>query len=177
MAEAVVTAIRLVVLCLLVCQPHLPRRRKTRGWFIPVRSITMLVREDYTPYTRSPRRCGLSGRRNLKRQSVYERSYRSPTRSLRWKPSVQIHSSYRPCLRPQRITRGTTRTPSPARLHVPSPSVCPLFNVTYMSTAHTFHSATADGRALVAVGCAEGVWIGFRHDSRCMFSVWFSCPA
>jgi RHO1 GDP-GTP exchange protein 1/2 len=27
--------------------------------------------------------------------------------------------------------------------------------------------ATPDGRALVAVGCAEGVWIGFRHDSRC----------
>lgn len=27
--------------------------------------------------------------------------------------------------------------------------------------------ATADGRALVAVGCAEGVWIGFRHDPRC----------
>jgi len=27
--------------------------------------------------------------------------------------------------------------------------------------------ATADGRALVAVGCAEGVWIGFRHDSQC----------
>lgn len=27
---------------------------------------------------------------------------------------------------------------------------------------------TADGRALVAVGCAEGVWIGFRHDSRSM---------
>lgn len=27
--------------------------------------------------------------------------------------------------------------------------------------------ATADGRGLVAIGCAEGVWIGFRHDSRC----------
>ncbi|KAH9957981.1 Dbl-like domain-containing protein [Lactifluus volemus] len=27
---------------------------------------------------------------------------------------------------------------------------------------------TADGRALVAVGCAEGVWIGYRHDSRSM---------
>ncbi|KAH9839689.1 Dbl-like domain-containing protein [Rhodofomes roseus] len=27
---------------------------------------------------------------------------------------------------------------------------------------------TADGRGLVAVGCAEGVWIGFRHDSRSM---------
>ncbi|OAX37661.1 Dbl-like domain-containing protein [Rhizopogon vinicolor AM-OR11-026] len=27
---------------------------------------------------------------------------------------------------------------------------------------------TADGRALVAIGCAEGVWIGFRHDSTSM---------
>ncbi|ETW78805.1 GDP/GTP exchange-like protein [Heterobasidion irregulare TC 32-1] len=27
---------------------------------------------------------------------------------------------------------------------------------------------TTDGRALVAVGCAEGVWIGFRHDARSM---------
>ncbi|EGN96888.1 hypothetical protein SERLA73DRAFT_58376 [Serpula lacrymans var. lacrymans S7.3] len=27
---------------------------------------------------------------------------------------------------------------------------------------------TADGRALVAIGCAEGVWIGFRHDSKSM---------
>ncbi|KAL0068394.1 Rho guanine nucleotide exchange factor [Marasmius tenuissimus] len=27
---------------------------------------------------------------------------------------------------------------------------------------------TPDGRGLVAIGCAEGVWIGFRHDSRSM---------
>ncbi|KAJ7580194.1 Dbl-like domain-containing protein [Mycena floridula] len=27
---------------------------------------------------------------------------------------------------------------------------------------------TPDGRGLVAVGCSEGVWIGFRHDSRSM---------
>lgn len=27
---------------------------------------------------------------------------------------------------------------------------------------------TADGRELVAIGCAEGVWIGFRHDSKSM---------
>ncbi|KAF7371040.1 hypothetical protein MSAN_00738200 [Mycena sanguinolenta] len=27
---------------------------------------------------------------------------------------------------------------------------------------------TTDGRGLVAIGCAEGVWIGFRHDSRSM---------
>ncbi|KAF9779311.1 CNH domain-containing protein [Thelephora terrestris] len=28
--------------------------------------------------------------------------------------------------------------------------------------------STPDGRALVAIGCTEGVWIGFRHDSRSM---------
>ena len=27
--------------------------------------------------------------------------------------------------------------------------------------------ATPDGRGLVAIGCAEGVWIGYRHDSKC----------
>ncbi|KAK0436935.1 CNH domain-containing protein [Armillaria borealis] len=27
---------------------------------------------------------------------------------------------------------------------------------------------TADGRGLVAIGCAEGVWIGFRHDPKSM---------
>ncbi|TFK39742.1 CNH domain-containing protein [Crucibulum laeve] len=27
---------------------------------------------------------------------------------------------------------------------------------------------TPDGRALVAIGCAEGVWIGFRHDPKSM---------
>lgn len=27
---------------------------------------------------------------------------------------------------------------------------------------------TPDGRALVAIGCSEGVWIGFRHDPNCM---------
>jgi hypothetical protein len=26
---------------------------------------------------------------------------------------------------------------------------------------------TPNGRGLVAIGCAQGVWIGFRHDSRC----------
>ena len=30
-----------------------------------------------------------------------------------------------------------------------------------------YSTATSDGRGLVAIGCAEGVWIGFRHDSRC----------
>jgi hypothetical protein len=31
-------------------------------------------------------------------------------------------------------------------------------------------AAVADGRDLVAIGCAEGVWIGFRHDPRCRVS-------
>ena len=26
---------------------------------------------------------------------------------------------------------------------------------------------THDGRHLVAIGCSEGVWIGYRHDSQC----------
>lgn len=30
-------------------------------------------------------------------------------------------------------------------------------------------TAAADRRALVAIGCAEGVWIGYRHDPRCKF--------
>ena len=29
--------------------------------------------------------------------------------------------------------------------------------------------ATPDGRGLVAIGCAEGVWIGLRHDPKCEF--------
>ena len=28
-------------------------------------------------------------------------------------------------------------------------------------------TVTSDGRGLVAIGCAEGVWIGLRHDPRC----------
>ena len=28
--------------------------------------------------------------------------------------------------------------------------------------------STADGRGLVAIGCAEGVWIGLRHDPKCV---------
>jgi hypothetical protein len=28
---------------------------------------------------------------------------------------------------------------------------------------------TPDGRGLVAVGCAEGIWIGYRYDSGCGF--------
>ena len=28
--------------------------------------------------------------------------------------------------------------------------------------------AIPSGRDLIAIGCTEGVWIGFRHDSQCM---------
>ena len=33
--------------------------------------------------------------------------------------------------------------------------------------AFTIVIATMDGRTLVAVGCLDGLWMGFRHDSRC----------
>ena len=42
-----------------------------------------------------------------------------------------------------------------------------LANPEFWGQPYSFTLATGDGRALVAVGCAEGVWIGFRHDSRC----------
>ena len=32
-------------------------------------------------------------------------------------------------------------------------------------------SETPDGRGLVAIGCAEGIWIGYRYDSGCGFFV------
>ncbi|KAI0079115.1 hypothetical protein K474DRAFT_1659617 [Panus rudis PR-1116 ss-1] len=54
----------------------------------------------------------------------------------------------------------------------------PLSNVAPQSYSHenaftgkvtcSVPFTTADGRGLVAIGCAEGVWIGFRHDSRSM---------
>ena len=36
-------------------------------------------------------------------------------------------------------------------------------------------TATPDSRDMVAIGCAEGVWIGSRHDSRCMRLLHFYC--
>ncbi|EMD39100.1 hypothetical protein CERSUDRAFT_47353 [Gelatoporia subvermispora B] len=56
------------------------------------------------------------------------------------------------------------------------PSVAPGAGAPSWSTENAFTGkvtcsvpfTTADGRGLVAVGCAEGVWIGFRHDSRSM---------
>ncbi|KAI0091606.1 Dbl-like domain-containing protein [Irpex rosettiformis] len=56
------------------------------------------------------------------------------------------------------------------------PSMMPNGNTPSYSSESTFTGKvtcsvpfnTADGRGLVAIGCAEGVWIGFRHDSRSM---------
>jgi hypothetical protein len=57
---------------------------------------------------------------------------------------------------------------SRARLLVPFLSVGDLNGHQFCMLTEI--AATADGRGLVAIGCAEGVWIGFRHDSRCMCS-------
>ena len=41
---------------------------------------------------------------------------------------------------------------------------------TRVSVLISWVTATPDGRGLVAIGCAEGVWVGSRHDSRCTYS-------
>ncbi|KIY68054.1 Dbl-like domain-containing protein [Cylindrobasidium torrendii FP15055 ss-10] len=54
---------------------------------------------------------------------------------------------------------------------VPSIMAGPAWNLEQAFTGKVTCSVpfkTPDGRALVAIGCAEGVWIGFRHDSRSM---------
>ncbi|KIY49935.1 Dbl homology domain-containing protein [Fistulina hepatica ATCC 64428] len=50
-------------------------------------------------------------------------------------------------------------------------SAAPAYNQDNMFTGKVTCSVpfnTIDGRGLVAVGCAEGVWIGFRHDPKSM---------
>lgn len=54
---------------------------------------------------------------------------------------------------------------------VMSNSTSPTWNQENASTGKVTCSVpfnTADGRPLVAVGCAEGVWIGYRHDPQSM---------
>ena len=41
---------------------------------------------------------------------------------------------------------------------------------TRVSVLISWVTATPDGRGLVAIGCAEGVWVGSRQDSRCTSS-------
>ncbi|KAF8887321.1 CNH domain-containing protein [Infundibulicybe gibba] len=51
------------------------------------------------------------------------------------------------------------------------PSATPSWNQEATYTGRVTCSVpfnTADGRGLVAIGCAEGVWIGFRHDPKSM---------
>ena len=46
-------------------------------------------------------------------------------------------------------------------------SKCPSYRLSHGLTNVFASLDTPDGRGLVAIGCAEGVWIGYRHDSRC----------
>jgi hypothetical protein len=43
-----------------------------------------------------------------------------------------------------------------------------VFSLVENKVLIVFFVDTADGRGLVAIGCAEGVWIGFRHDPKSM---------
>ncbi len=124
------------------------------------------------PYTPNLHKRAQNGRRNLRRQLGYVRLCRSRTGFSKLKRSARTLSSSHRCFRRRQTTRGIQR----ARLRARSLVLCHLVSrLTWKLCGceceslicFFFTTATADGRALVAVGCAEGVWIGFRHDSRC----------
>ncbi|KAF9649980.1 hypothetical protein BDM02DRAFT_1684009 [Thelephora ganbajun] len=51
------------------------------------------------------------------------------------------------------------------------PEICPSWNNDGNFTDKVTCSVpftTPDGRGLMAIGCAEGIWIGFKHDPRSM---------
>jgi hypothetical protein len=56
---------------------------------------------------------------------------------------------------------GVTCSVSFGKFLSPVFCLCGVLDNNYMSID------MPDGRGLVAIGCAEGVWIGFRHNSKC----------
>jgi hypothetical protein len=124
---------------------------------------------DCLLYTPNLHKCAQNGRKNLRRQLGSARSCRSRTGFSKLKRSAQTHSSSHRCFRRRQTNLGIRRTRSRAKSLVPSHSVSSLTWKFVFRESNLFLIliASADGRALVAVGCAKGVWIGFRHDSRC----------
>lgn len=108
-----------------------------------------------------------NGRQNWKRQLVYARLFRNRTKCSKSRLSARTHFWYHLCSLELPLHHGVMRTHSQGKSHV----LCRFVSATLHGLATFTYKecsiATADGRALVAIGCAEGVWIGFRHDSRC----------
>lgn len=90
-------------------------------------------------------------------------------RSLKCETSAKIPSSYLLSWE-ERLLDGRTTSPSPEKSHARFHSVR-KFGATkltlFLIPTMLNYIATADGRGLVAVGCAEGVWIGLRSDKNC----------
>lgn len=146
------------------------RRRLTPALCTRAQFYTLAASGASTRCTPSPHRRAQSGKRNSRRQPGYAKSCRSRTRCSKSRRLAPTRSSYRRCSGPRRTTRGMRR----ARLRARSLVRCHLVGRFWLRSTlsgwlRNFDSslATGDGRALVAVGCAEGVWIGFRHDPRC----------
>jgi hypothetical protein len=151
-------------------EPPMRRRRPTPALCTRAQFYTLAASGGSTLCTPSPHRRAQSGKRNSRRQPGYAKSCRSRTRCSKSRRSARTRSSYRRWLGPRRTTRGTRRAPLRARSLVRCHSVGRFWlRSTLSGWLRNFDPslATGDGRALVAVGCAEGVWIGFRHDPRC----------
>ena len=89
------------------------------------------------------------------------------TRYLKWKLLVLRHSLCRPCMQVPQVLRGTMTALLQERLLVRYPFVRSFPLPIEQNGLSCSQTVTADGRGLVAVGCAEGVWIGLRHDPKC----------
>lgn len=132
--------------------------------------ITTEDLEGCTPFLLIPCNLVRNGRGSWMKLLGCGRLYRNRIRCLRWRHLVRILSW---CLRLLRIKEDRLGIMS-MRLLAKSLALClsvclfRLWEFVVRLTWSTFSFlATADGRGLVAIGCAEGVWIGFRHDSRC----------
>lgn len=143
---------------------EVPKPQRTLDSFSPVPFIITDDSEDCTRSLRTRSSHVRSGSRSLMKLSGCVRLFRSLIRCLRWRPLVPTPSLC-PRLRRVKDRLGTTST----RLLARSLARCPSVSILGVrsSAVLTLVAATADGRGLVAIGCAEGVWIGFRHDSRC----------
>lgn len=152
-----------------------PRQQPTLASCTRVQSCTLAGLEVSTQCTLTRHKHGQTGRRNSRRRSGCAKSFRSRTRCSKSRRSALTHLSCRRCSRPRRTTRGIRRARLRARSPVPCHSVSGLGRSRLSIRSDCWETrsslATPDKRALVAVGCAEGVWIGYRHDSRCEYFV------
>jgi hypothetical protein len=78
-------------------------------------------------------------------------------------PSISVSNAAQPWIPDNQLTGKVTCS-------VPFSKFCLLSFSVYRNDSCRVLD-TLDGRALVAIGCSEGVWIGFRHDPKCAFLV------